>query len=116
MPRVSDGGGGLKVAGVYSRLLEYERSKCSKADPLDVLLRHENSASTPRGVFRRPTHRLESLEAGEPTEFPVWMLGGRTEPDERIRRLKRGNRRITAWIVHSDDTVRPVFGERSVRS
>jgi hypothetical protein len=104
MPRVSSGGGALRVAGVYARLLDAEREKCTKPDPR--LLR--GTVGRDSNVYLRPTHRLKALEAGEPVEFPRWMLGGWTVPDERIRRMKRDDRSITGWVVHPDDTVRPL--------
>jgi hypothetical protein len=48
---------------------------------------------------------LADLEAGRPVELPVWRLGGHSEPDERIRRLKREDRSIRGFLVFSDDTV-----------
>ena len=61
-------------------------------------------------MFRRSTRLLDALELGEPAEVPVWMLGGHTVPDERIRELKRGDRTITGWVVNADDIVVPLRG------
>jgi hypothetical protein len=108
MPRVSSSRVGLHLEGVYQRLLEYERRKCSEPDP-----RRLGGSGEDDSVFRRPTHRLDALEAGEPVRFPVWILGGATVPDERIRRVKREDRSINGWLVAADDSVAPLReGER----
>ncbi len=83
--------------------MDREREKCAKPDPRLVI-----PGSLEPKVFRRSTGRLKAMEAGEPTQFPWWMLGGWSEQDERIRRLKREDRSITAWMVYPDDTVMPL--------
>ncbi|WP_067751564.1 hypothetical protein [Mycobacterium sp. E3305] len=62
------------MAGIYRRLLKYEREKCSKLDPRLVM---PGTLVEPK-VFRRSDLRLKAMEADEPTLFPWWMLGGHT--------------------------------------
>jgi hypothetical protein len=57
----------------------------------------------------RTSPYLADLEAGQAVTLPVWWLGGNSEPDQRIRRLKRENRGvISGWLVRPDDVVVPL--------
>ncbi len=107
MPRVNSGGGVLRVPGIYRRLLEDERERCERLEPQ---LLFGTLAADPK-VYRRSTVLRDALEAGEPVRVPVWMLGGHMVRDERIRDLRRGDRSITGWIVHPNDTVIAARGD-----
>jgi hypothetical protein len=102
MPRVDSGGGAVvRVPGAYGALLERERELTDAGDPRRV-------ASAGGGFMRRPTVLFEALSRGEAVTVPVWKLGGRTAPDDRLRRLARNDRTITGWLVSVDDSVTPV--------
>lgn len=98
----------IRIPGIYARLLEREREVVKTPDP-----RWARTEGGRRGELCAPDwlHKspyLADLEADRPVELPVWRLGGRSEPDERLRRMRRRDRSIVVWLVHPDDVVMPV--------
>lgn len=100
--------GGIKVPGVYAQLLKQERERDNRADP-----RWRRTEAGRRGEpcppeWRQKSQLLSALEAGEPVEVPTHRLGGRTVPDERLRRAPHEDRSIVRWRVNADDVVVPL--------
>lgn len=100
--------GGLKAPGVYARLLEKERERDNRADPRWARTEAGRRGEPCPDEWREKSRLLPALEAGEPVEVPTYRLGGRTVPDERLRRMPHEDRSITGWLVHADDVVVPV--------
>lgn len=107
MPRVDDGnelgGGAIRMPGLYQRLLSRERDRVQKPDP-----QWRRGEPAPPEWMVKSRH-LSHLEAGEPVRLASWELGGRSEPDERIYRLRQ-DRSITGWTVTPNDEVIPERG------
>ena|ERR1700757_629174 len=100
-------GRGLRLPGLYRRLLEHERQVVRTPDP-----RWSRTDTGRRGEpcpkpWLRKSSILGALEAGEPVDLPTWRLGGRSYPDERLRVMPHADRSIVGWKVHCDDTVSP---------
>ena len=76
---------------------------CRKPDP-----RWRRGEPAPPEWMVKSRH-LSHLEAGEPVRLASWELGGRSEPDERIYRLRQ-DRSITGWTVTPNDEVIPERG------
>jgi hypothetical protein len=100
--------GGIRVLGVYARLLEQERKRGNRIDPRWARTEAGRRGEPCPDEWREKSSLLPALEAGEPVELPSWRLGGLSEPDERLRRTPHDDRSIVGWLVHADDTVVPV--------
>jgi hypothetical protein len=100
--------GGIHVPGIYGRLLEREREVVVTPDP-----RWFRTDAGRRGEpcplhLMRTSLILAALKAGEPVEVPTYRLGGRSVPDDRLRRMPHEDRSIAGWLVHADDMVVPI--------
>ncbi len=104
MPRTRRGMGsaraGIRVPGIYEDLLRRERERFAgrrtvfSVDPKDP----------GAGFFRRSTHRLGALEAGEPvTVSASQLVSRRVEVPEHMRPGRRAGARW--WRVTPDDVV-----------
>lgn len=106
MPRVDDGaagrGAGIQVRGVYEALLAFERRQDER---VGVLRGSEG------GVYRRPRHMLEALEAGRPVTVARWQLGGHSKP--AMPDAWRADRSHQWFVVTPDDLVAPTQHHRS---
>lgn len=90
--------GGLVVEGIYRRLLERERVKCSERDP-----RFELGV----GPFVRPRAMLRALEVGENV-----LVGRRTAEVANDFRLRLPwDSSVRSVRVSADDVVRPTVEE-----
>jgi hypothetical protein len=109
--------GGIKVPGIYGRLLEHER--VPRPDP-----RWSHTAAGKRGE-PCPDHLLQrsstlpALELGEPVQLPGWChhLGRPTFPDlgdavpglrEAISALQGEYGKWVVLIVYADDVMVPI--------
>jgi hypothetical protein len=92
--------GGVRVPGIYAALLERERELFAGRQTVFYVDPNDPSA----GHFRRSTHLLDALEAGEPAAVAAWELSSlRVHVPESLR---PGNCRAGAWWrVTPDDVV-----------
>jgi hypothetical protein len=90
---------GVCVPGIYADLLLRERESVGRADAAAA-----DRARRGVGVFRRPRHLLEALEAGEPVIVSASQLvGRRVQVPEHLRPGRRAG--VRWWRVTPDDVV-----------
>jgi hypothetical protein len=103
MPRTKRGVGsaraGVRVPGLYADLLRREQERMAGRQTVFYVDPKDPTA----GFFRRPTHRLDALEAGEPVTVSASELTSRHVQIPEHRRP--GNCPGVWWRVTPDDVV-----------
>jgi hypothetical protein len=105
MPRTRRGTGsaraGVRVPGLYADLLRREQERMAGRQTVFYVDPKDPTA----GCFRRPTHRLDALEAGKPVTVSASELTSRhVQIPEHLRPGRRVG--VRWWRVTPDDVVK----------